>query len=198
MDPENITPESLPQEGGDGAVDEVVTAPAEAPTAPEDTTGTEGFSLDELNAVLGKNFETKDAALKSIKDTQSFVGKKSEDVEKELKDKGYLSREDLENELFFRDNPDHADNKALLEALAAKEGTTLKAASESDAYKGIYEKAANYEKSESKKSVLNPSPRLKQAVERTANVQELQQAGNLEGAQSEAAKAVMEAFDIEV
>src|SRR5438105_10215182 len=39
-----------------------------------DSQNVESLTLDELNQVLGKNFPSKEAALKSVKDTYSYVG----------------------------------------------------------------------------------------------------------------------------
>lgn len=194
MDPDNITPGTLPQDGGDGAVGAVV----DAQGTPATPAGDNAFTLDEINSFLGKNFQSKETALKALKDTQSYVGKKTDDFEKELKERGYLSRADLENELFFRDNPAHANNKDLLEAIALKNGTSLKDAAGSESYKKLFDGASNYEKSESLKSVLNPSPRLQQAVDRTANIQQLKASGNDDAAASEAARIVAEMFEINV
>ena len=76
MDPENNNPVAVPDAsqlnaaGADGTVQNV---PA-----------TDGMTLSEINAALGKNFPNKEAALKSFKDTFSYVGKKVEDVKKEV------------------------------------------------------------------------------------------------------------------
>jgi len=185
MSEENITPETLPEEGGEGAVIEEVQTPE-----------AEAMTLGEINELLGKEFKDLETAKKSIKDTQSFVGKKANDVAEDLKDKGYMSEAEFENKMFFRDNPEHADNQALLEAIAVKEGVSLVEASKNDAYTKLFDGAKNYEESQSLKSVLNPNPRLQEATEKSTQVKDLADAGNAEAAANLAAKIVADAYEM--
>ncbi|WP_165962072.1 hypothetical protein, partial [Acinetobacter baumannii] len=85
-------------------------------TAP--TQSVEALSLAEINANLGKNFPNKDAAIKAFKDTFSYVGKKKEDIEKEVRANLATSDEitklsqkldAVEKERFFDKNPQYAD-----------------------------------------------------------------------------------------
>lgn len=182
---EDITSDALPQDGGGEAVASVVEAPK-----------VEGLNLSEINAILGKNFSDVETAKKAIKDTFSYVGKKADDVKQDLTKEGFMTREDFEKEIFFRDNPEHAKNKDVLEAIAKTKGVSLKEASSNEAYKTLYEGASNYEKSQSLKSVLEPNPRLASAISRGNNVAELSKQGRRDEASQEAARAVIEAYGL--
>jgi hypothetical protein len=196
MDPDNITPDTLPVNGGEGAVVDVQT-PDGVDTSSTATPKEDALTLSELNSILGKQFPNKEVALKALKDTQSYVGKKTEDAARELKEKGFLTREELENELFFRDNPDHANYKDTLEAIAKTKGISLKEAANSEGYKNLFEGASKYEEAKKMKSVLESSPRLRQAVEKADSIKQLKQSGNYEAAQAEAAKLIAEAYGLE-
>jgi hypothetical protein len=186
---ENITPEALPVEtGGQGAVADV-SVPTEG--------GADSLSLKELNTMLGKNFSDKDTALKAVKETFSYVGKKTEINEDDLKAKGFVSRTEFEKELFYRDNPDHVKNQDVLEALAKSKGVSLREASQTESYKKLFEGATNYEKSQSLKSVLESNPRLVSAMSRTSNIQELKSQGRTDDARAEAARAIIEAYGLD-
>jgi hypothetical protein len=196
MDPDNITPNALPDNGGEGAVEEVVQAPngdATKTASPDKDT----LSLSEINSILGKQFPDKATALKALKDTQSYVGKKEEDVAKDLREKGFLTREELENELFYRDNPDYSAHKDTIEAIAKSKGISTKEAANSESFKNLFEGATKYEETKKMKSVLEPSPRLRQAMDRASTVNTLKSQGRAGDAAQEAARAVIEAFELD-
>jgi len=188
MNPENITPDTLPYEGGEGAVIDNQGTQA----APSDY-----MTLTEINSHLGKNFADKDTALKALKDTFSYVGKKVEPDEALIKAQGYMTRAELENELFFRDNPGHAGNKDILSAIAESKKISYAEAAKTESYKKLFDGATEFEKNQSLKSVLSPSPRIQQAIERGKSVIELKQQGRNSDAQREAAKTVIEALGLE-
>lgn len=192
MENENITPETLPETGSpesdsQGAVGSEGSGDAKVGA----------MTLTELNSLLGKNFSDKETALKSIKDTFSYVGKKTDTVKEDLSKSGYMTKEQFENELFFRDNPEHSKNKDVLEALAKAKGVTLREASQNESYKQLHENSANFEKGQSLKSTLEPNPRLASAVGRGQKVAESMKSGQKDIARTEAAKAVIEAFGLD-
>jgi hypothetical protein len=193
MTNEDITPNSLPQDGGEGTVR---VNPGDA--SPVSPTGEQAgaMTLEELNQTLGKNFTDKATALKALKDTFSYVGKKAEPDDELLRAKGFMTKQEFETELFLRDNPQHAANKKILESIAKADGISLAEAAKSPDYTKLFESASEYEKVQSLKTVLNPNPRLQQAQERTATVAELKEAGRGSDAQIEAAKVLIEAFDL--
>jgi len=193
MENDNITPDSLPNLGGEGTVG--VTSGDGSPVAPTGETA-DGMTLTELNQTLGKNFTDKASALKALKDTFSYVGKKTEPDEELLRAKGYMTKQDFEAEIFLRDNPQHLANKKILESIAKSEGVTLVEAAKTPEYSKLFESASEYEKAQSLKTVLNPNPRLQQAQERTTTVQELKQNGRNSDAEIEAARSLIDAFGL--
>lgn len=207
MNPEeNITDQTLsgeekPQADGAAAVESKEENPSTS-TTPEQSDGDEGqkplneLSLEDLNQTLGKNFSSKDEALKSIKDTFGYVGKKQEDVSKDLKEQGYMTKQEFENELFYRDNPEHANNKDILDSIAKTKQISLSEAAKTESYNKLFEGASNFEKEQSKKSVLETNPKLAHVEDRQKTVQELSQAGSRDAAAREAAKTVIEAYEL--
>jgi hypothetical protein len=196
MPDEDITPDSLPNLGGEGTVG--VNSEDHSGSSVQPTEGqAEAMTLAELNQSLGKNFTSKDAAIKALKDTFSYVGKKTEPDDALLKAKGYMTKDEFENELFFRDNPSHTSNKKILESIAKADGITLAKAAETPEYKKLFEGALEYEKVQSLKTVLNPNPRLQQAVEKSQTVADLSKQGRRDDAGVEAARAVIEAYGLD-
>lgn len=200
MDEQNITDGSLPvQAGGESAVEAVVPAQSEGANvkqAEAPSGNPEALTLSEMNAYLGKNFPDKATALKALKDTFIFVGKKTEKVEENLKEKGFMTKQEFDDALFYRDNPNHAPHKEVLDSIAKAKGISLSEAAKTDSYKKLFEGAENYTKSQSLKSVLESNPRLASVENRAKTVQDAIKAGNKDAARTEAAKVVMEAFGL--
>ncbi len=158
MQEENIT--------GDGLVDaSQLNAPTPEPTV--ESVPTEGMTLAELQAALGKTFPTKEAALKSIKDTYSYVGKKTADIEKEVITKlgdaaktDTLSREiaELRKERFYDKNPQFADPS--IRKFIESTGKNPSEVVESPEFKDIFAKISGYDETQKLKTVLETNPRL--------------------------------------
>lgn len=161
MTKEDLTSDALPEEdtasadsaGGEEAVGNVT------PDS-EVRQDADSLSLQELNEHLGKEFPNRETALKALKDTFSYVGKKVETTSPQLDPSNMVTKEEFETAMFYKDNPAHAENRDLLDALAAKHGVSHSEAVELDAYKNVFEKVQGYEKSQSAKSVLESNPRL--------------------------------------
>lgn len=195
MDDENINSETLADEphmssadGGESVV--VVDDSYEGAAAQADN-----ISLSDIERELGKKFPSKEAALKAFKDTFSYVGKKKDDIVKnEIQEKGYLTRDEFEKEFFFRDNPQHAKSRDILEALAQSKKISLREASELPTYKDLTDKAVGYDKVQSARSVLETNPRLAQATNARKDVAKLVASGNKDAAEQAAARAVLDAF----
>jgi hypothetical protein len=166
MNNDNITEEALP--GGDG-VEEVETEstefdPSDAETAVETPQQKEAqsLSLEELNAFLGKKFSSKETALKSIKDTYGFVGKRKQDAKEEISKEDFIPRSEFETILFYDKNPETAKHREVIDAYAKANGITAREAAEVPALKSLIEKASGFEKTEALKTVMTSSPKLKQ------------------------------------
>lgn len=130
-------------------------------SANPDNEGADALSLEELNATLGRQFKTKEGALKAIKDTYAFVGKSKE--EKKSEQTAVTSNDEIESlktELFFTQNPDFKDARPILEALAKANGQSIQAAAESDAGKDVLSKFAEFGKHQEKETVMEGNRRF--------------------------------------
>lgn len=145
---DNPTVETLP----DAA--HVEAAGGEAAVANADT-----LSLQELNQILGKNFPDKAAALKSVKDTFSYVGRKAPEPQAPAADESWKTEvQTLKNDLYFQAHPELTDYRALI----AKMGDNPAEVAESPEFKAVFEKVKVADAVEQKKSVVSSSPRIAQ------------------------------------
>lgn len=147
------------------------------------------LSLEELQTALGKQFPTKEAALKSIKDTFSYVGKRKEDITKEVtKGSAEITEKvtKLERDLWFKDHPEHQEYRGFIEKLGDPAQVV-----ETPEYKSIFEKASGYDKTMSRKTVMESNPRLGQVVDKMNVAQEAVKSGNYNVAADAAVEAVI-------
>lgn len=120
----------------------------------------ESLSLAELNQTLGKDFKDKATALKSLSDTQSYVGKKIAVVEptpvvdQELKSKVNL----LETQVFYANNPQFKGHEAIINAMGSVPAEVVG----SEAFKTYLEKATVADNFTNSKSVVQSNARLSQ------------------------------------
>jgi len=137
-----------------------------------ESAATDSLTLSEINALTGKDYKDKDSALKSIKDMSSMAGKAA-DLEGKLKEATKVGepktgdeqlqalQEQLsqtQTEVFLANNPDHKDNRDLLEQLAKANNCTVEEATQLDVYKGVTEKVA----SQGARTVASPNKRVAQ------------------------------------
>lgn len=178
---ENITNETLTPQGDGG---EAVLNPSDA----------SNLTLEELNSKLGKEFQTKESALKAISDTFSYVGKKKEDIAKELKDNGgdFVSRDEFLQEQFYSKNPEYAPYKNIIQKID-KDPTK---AIQDETFKSIFEKASNFEKIETSKSVLHSNPRLMKVSDDFQEAREASQKGDQSTAEKKVVSGLIDALDL--
>ncbi len=131
----------------------------------------EPMTLAELNEFLGKDFKDKTTALKSLKDTYSYVGKRKEDIARELGG----SNEALATEIrqikenaFYKDNPDFAPYRAAISKMGANPEEVVN----TPEFKTIFEKSIGYDKDKNLKSVLVSNPRLANSKDNLAKARE--------------------------
>lgn len=182
---ETITP--------DGQVDESQLNSA-APEAAVSTESPENLTLAELNTILGKDFKDKATALKSVKDTFSYVGKRKEDIAKEVGGSNETLASELrqiKENMFFDKNPDYVQYRDLM----AKMGTNPEEVANSKEFKSIYEKAVGFDASQKLKSVLVSNPRLASSKDNLAKAREAQQSGNNDLAENLIARAVLDSIE---
>lgn len=118
------------------------------------------LSLAEINSTLGKDFKDKATALKSLRDTQSYVGKKIDAVSPApVIDNALKSEVDsLKKEVFYASHPELKGHETMLNAL----GSNPAEAYQSDAFKSYLEKAKVADEVAQTKSVVSSNSRLSQ------------------------------------
>lgn len=129
------------------------------------------LTLTELNKALGKDFKDVPTAIKAVKDTFGYVGKKREDIENELRskvlsesvqpeqqvDNALASKlQSLEEQLFYSTNPQYKG----LESVIKKMGSNPADVVASDEFKSIFEKVQVAEQVEKARSVAPSNSRL--------------------------------------
>lgn len=170
----------------------------------------EAMSLEDLNKNLGKTFPTKEAAIKSIKDTFSYVGKKTEDIKKEvvaeLRNDARIDTlakelEQERRERFYDRNPQYSD-PAVRKVIESMGGNPSDVVSREE-FKTIFTKVSEYDKSAKLKTVLESNPRLASSRDNLTKAREIQEVafktGNFQGQPKEdverlALNAVKDAF----
>jgi len=192
MEEEYITPETL---GGEELNNEFASAPVkETVSAVSQNNTAEALTLDELNATLGKKFTSREAALKSLKDTFSYVGKKKEDIAPKIDPNQYISRDQYETDMFYSQNPDLSkpEIRKVIDSMAKAEGLRPKDVVELDLFKSIYSKVKGYDESQNLRSVLETNPRLSSVRDSFSQAQEALKSGNKETAEALITRAVLD------
>ena len=209
MNPDNTIEGAVPepsQLNGAGAT------PTVAPVSPQGTVASDALTLSELNEHLGKTFPNKDAALKAFKDTFSYVGKKKEDIEKEVR-AGIQNDSRIDtlakelaierNERFYDRNPQYADPS--IRKIIESTGKSPQEVVNSEEFKSVFTKVAEYDKSQKLRTVLESNPRLassKDALTKALEIQETAfKSGNFQGQSKDdveklATQAVKQAYEM--
>jgi hypothetical protein len=198
MDEDNIT-----QEGNAGASQLNAAAPEGAVgTVTKDQA--DSLSLAEINKLTGKNFPSRESALKSITDTFSYVGKKRDDVAREVKaeisasdvtDKLARELEEMRKERFFDRNPKYAEPsvRKLLERIGGNPEQVV----DSPEFKTLFEKVSGYDESQKLKTVLGSNPRIAASRDSLAKAREISasgQAGTSDEVNALVANAIKDAY----
>jgi hypothetical protein len=191
MSEETITEETTPETQPDGG----------NPEGGSDGESTGGSVREAIGAALGKTFETDEMALKSIKDTQSYVGKRVEDIKAEIgtesieKSNGdFVSREEFEENNFYSKNPEYEPYKKIVNSFR-EDGKSLSDTVDSDNFKEVYDKVKSYDETQKSRSVLQSNPRLSSASDKMTQAKEAVKEGNNEKASELAVGAVIDAFE---
>lgn len=204
MEPINTTDQPFPDANQLGAAGGYSAVGGHNPQEPV-------IPLSALKAALGKDFKDTDTALKSLKDTQSYVGKVGQ-LEKELSmarnqpagaasatDMGELKGEvqKMKDELWFADNPQFKPHRTLVSKFAKAEGKTFSEIVESPEFKDVFTKVQGYEQSQGLRTVLESNPRLASSSDKMRKAQEMASTPSRK-AKDEAAEmavsAVMDAY----
>lgn len=136
------------------------------------------LSLEDLNKHLGANFKDTATALQALKDTKDFVGKRKEDIAREMetsvasKSSDVASKSDvqeLKSQLFYSENPQYKGYAGLISKL----GTDPSAVVDTADFKTVFEKAQVADEVAGNKSIVSSNSRISQArstVEHMVNV----------------------------
>lgn len=152
----------------------VAPAPGAVGSVPSDS-----MSLSELNEYLGKDFKDKSVALKALKDTFSYVGKKKEDIEREVlstfqqndkTDKLAQEMEQMRKDMFYKDNPQYASLRDVIEKVGGNPAEVVN----QGWFKETYTKVSGYDESQKLKTVLESNPRLASSRDSLTKARELQ------------------------
>lgn len=163
MEEDNNTLDALGDES------QLNSAPAEGTVSNE--SNQETLTLSEMNELLGKNFKDKATALKSVKDTYSYVGKRKEDIAKEVGgNTAEIATElkTIKDNMFFDKNPDYTPYRKAMERM----GTNPVEVANSPEFKEIFDKAKGFDDSQKLKSVLVSNPRLAQTKDTLTKARE--------------------------
>lgn len=193
MDQEYITPETL---GGEDLNNEFASAPVKETVSAVSSNTADALSLNELNSFLGKNFTSKESALKSLKDTQSYVGKKTEDITKKIDPNQFISREQYETDMFYSRNAEFStpEVREVIDAMAKAKGLSPKDVVASDTFKAVFSKVKGYDESQSLRSVLETNPRLASTRDSFTKGAEHLQSGNRDAGEALITKAVLDSM----
>lgn len=159
--------------------------------------------LSELKNFLGKDFKDKDSALKSLKDTQTYVGRVGQ-LEQQLQ--GFQGgsqpvatgevaalREQIDSiqrDGFFNTNPQYKSIRPVVEKLAKAEGKGLHEIVELPEFKDMFSKVEGFEKSQGLRTVLESNPRLASSQDKLSKAQGL--------VSTRSRKALAEASDLAI
>lgn len=162
------------------------------------------IKLSELKNVLGKDFKDKESALKSLKDTQSYVGQVGQLKQDNEKYKSGGAAPDAAGEIaalnakieaiqedtFFDRNEQFRSIRPIVKTFAKANGKTLSETVELPDIKELVTKVSGFDKSQNMRTVLESNPRLASSQDKIAKAQTL--------AGSRSRKALSEAADLAV
>lgn len=176
--------------------------------------GAELLDLSELNQLLGKNFPTKEAAMKSIKDTFSYTGQVGQlraqlqalqsgqqpqataGQDSELTSTVKALQTELEEQRFVTERPELKDYLPTLRELRNSTGKTLNELLNNEALRPLFEKSLAQDAVQKKRSVLESNPRLGQLRNKTQEAKDALKEGNHNLARETAVSAVLDAYDL--
>jgi hypothetical protein len=136
-----------------------------------ETVASPALSLSDLNSHLGSDFKDVSTALKALKDTQSYVGKKKEDIAAELRSTVNASLapqvdaqlrselQSIKDELFYSAHPEYKGYRGLI----SKMGSSPSEVTGSEEFKSVFEKVKIADEQSTNRSVIHSNQRLGQA-----------------------------------
>lgn len=175
-----------------------------------------------VNKELGTTYKDDAAALAGLKQTKDYVGRVGQvmpffDKAKELgiptsklfeamdntinnpqgtqptaDTSKFVTREEMDRELFYKDNPQYVPFKPMIDAMATSQKVEASAVVGQDAFKTIFDKAKGFDEVQRSKSVLQTNSRLGVASDSMTKASEAMKNGNQPAAVQNAMDAVLE------
>jgi len=142
-----------------------------------ETVDSPALTLAELNKYLGSDYKDSATALKSLKDTKDFVGKRKEDIATEVRatlpvtsqndsaDSLKSDVQSLKDRLFFSENPQFKGYESIIK----KMGSDPSEVTASEDFKTLFGKVIKADEAEQKRSVVSSSSRLSETKTTTDN-----------------------------
>jgi DNA-binding HxlR family transcriptional regulator len=193
-DDQNTNLDTQTDTGGGETVKEVSASEATS----TETAKEQQLTIDKINEMTGKQFKDVDAFLKSYKEAEKYVGtqkdQKLSEAMKQLEEKGFVSKEQYETDMFFSKNTNYERDRKIIESLSKSEGKTVKEVVELDAYKEIAKERDGYAKSKDAENVLKTNPRIASSRTTMEKANQLAKEGNTKAAGELGVKAIMEAL----
>lgn len=142
--------------------------------------------LEELNKVLGADYKDPSTALKSLKDTKDYVGKRKEDIAAEVRaglpaSPDVTSKSDvqaLKEELFYSQNPQYKDYQSMIQKLGSNPADVVG----SQEFKTVFDKVKVADEVAQSKSVAPTNARISQSP---AVIEQAVQVANARGTTNE-------------
>jgi len=196
MENDYFTEDELSGDSTNDNVESSASESAESTVAPQPF---DGLSLAELNATLGKNFTSKEAALKSFKDTYAFVGtrkdKVREEVLAELGDK-IVYKDQYETDMFYKDNSQYSGMRTVIDAFAKANGQRPSEVVNTDDFKKLFEGVSGYEKAQKARTVLSSNPRIASSSNHMQEAIKAANSGDQSAVEANVLNAIKEAYEM--
>lgn len=127
------------------------------------TVNSPAITLAELNKHLGSDFKDPQTALKGLKDTKDYVGKRREDIVAEVSsanvDDSLKSEvQSLKRDVFYSQNPQYKGYESLIEKLASNPADAVRLPE----FTNVFEKVKVADEVANNKSVVSSNSRLSQ------------------------------------
>jgi len=199
--PDDITLDGLPESGNLSDAGGAVSV-----------SGSESLNLSEINTLLGKNFPTTAAALKSIKDTYSYTGQvgalraqleaasapqvQPAPANTALESTVKALQAQLDEQTFLAERPDYKDYLPTLRELRNSTGKSLAELTNSEAFKPLFEKSLAQDAAQKKRAVLDPTSRLGQVRDKAQEAKAFLKEGDVNKARETAVSNVLDAYNL--
>jgi hypothetical protein len=173
----------------DNPTDETLSGPAQL-TGPDGTAAVaDTLTLAEIESTLGKPFKDKATALKAIKDTFSFVGKKAEATQQTAADPDLKSEiQTLKEEVFYANNPQYREQRELIKQFGKDPAEVVA----TDTFKALFEKVKVADDVAKTKSVITSNARIGQSAPSLQNAVQAANAGNKDAMLNSLTEAILE------